>query len=194
APHHAPASGAALDDRSGRARPGRGVECRPAARFLRSPGRPTARLRARLESRSGAHRPRRRAPARRRGLRRVRGRQSRGQGREGGAKIRVLRGRCFMTAKANAPAPEDAGAITFEQMMGRLQDLVAKLEEGQLSLDESIRSFEEGMALVKKCTEVLDRAEERIQKLTRDSSGRPMTSPLDGDEDEAGTGGDELPF
>jgi exodeoxyribonuclease VII small subunit len=99
-----------------------------------------------------------------------------------------------MTAKANAPAPEDAGAITFEQMMGRLQDLVAKLEEGQLSLDESIRSFEEGMALVKKCTEVLDRAEERIQKLTRDSSGRPMTSPLDGDEDEAGTGGDELPF
>jgi len=45
-----------------------------------------------------------------------------------------------MTAKANAPAPEDAGAITFEQMMGRLQDLVAKLEEGQLSLDESIRS------------------------------------------------------
>ena len=99
-----------------------------------------------------------------------------------------------MTAKANAPAPEDAGAITLEQMMGRLQDLVAKLEEGQLSLDESIRSFEEGMALVKKCTEVLDRAEERIQKLTRDSSGRPMTSPLDGDEDEAGTGGDELPF
>jgi exonuclease VII small subunit len=50
------------------------------------------------------------------------------------------------------------------------------------------------MALVKKCTEVLDRAEERIQKLTRDSSGRPMTSPLDGGEDEAGTGGDELPF
>ena len=99
-----------------------------------------------------------------------------------------------MTPKANAPAPDDTGAITFEQMMGRLQDLVDKLEEGQLSLDESIRSFEEGMALVKKCTEVLDRAEERIQKLTRDSSGRPMTSPLDGDEDEAGTGGDELPF
>jgi len=99
-----------------------------------------------------------------------------------------------MTPKANAPAPEDAGATTFEQMMGRLQDLVDKLEEGQLSLDESIRSFEEGMALVKKCTEVLDRAEERIQKLTRDSSGRPMTSPLDGDVDEAGTGGDQLPF
>ena len=50
------------------------------------------------------------------------------------------------------------------------------------------------MDLVKKCTEVLDRAEERIQKLTRDSSGRPMTSPLDGDEGEADTGGDELPF
>ena len=99
-----------------------------------------------------------------------------------------------MTPKANAPAHDDAGTTTFEQMMGRLQGLVDKLEEGNLTLDESIRSFEEGMDLVKKCTEVLDRAEERIQKLTRDTSGKPVTSPLDGDEDEAATGGDELPF
>jgi exodeoxyribonuclease VII small subunit len=98
-----------------------------------------------------------------------------------------------MTPKGTSPAVDDA-ATTFEQMMGRLQSLVDKLEEGQLTLDESISSFEEGMDLVKKCTEVLDRAEERIQKLTRDSSGRPMTSPLDGDEGEAETGGDELPF
>ena len=99
-----------------------------------------------------------------------------------------------MTPKGTAPASDDAGATTFEAMMGRLQSLVDKLEEGNLSLDESIRSFEEGMDLVKKCTEVLDKAEERIQKLTRDTSGKPVTSPLDGDEDEAETGGDELPF
>ncbi len=99
-----------------------------------------------------------------------------------------------MTPKGTAPASDDAGATTFEAMMGRLQSLVGKLEEGNLTLDESIRSFEEGMDLVKKCTEVLDKAEERIQKLTRDASGKPVTSPLDGDEDEADTGGDELPF
>jgi exodeoxyribonuclease VII small subunit len=99
-----------------------------------------------------------------------------------------------MTPKGTAPASDDAGATTFEAMMGRLQSLVDKLEEGNLTLDESIRSFEEGMDLVKKCTEVLDKAEERIQKLTRDASGKPVTSPLDGDEDEADTGGDELPF
>ena len=99
-----------------------------------------------------------------------------------------------MTPKGTAPASDDAGATTFEAMMGRLQSLVDKLEEGNLTLDESIRSFEEGMDLVKKCAEVLDKAEERIQKLTRDASGKPVTSPLDGDEDEAETGGDELPF
>ena len=99
-----------------------------------------------------------------------------------------------MTPKGTGPQTDDAGATTFEQMMGQLENLVEKLEKGNLSLDESIRSFEEGMSLVTKCTEVLDRAEERIQKLTRDASGKPVTSPLDGDEGEAETGGDELPF
>jgi exodeoxyribonuclease VII small subunit len=79
-------------------------------------------------------------------------------------------------------------------MMERLDDLVRRLEEGNLSLEESIKSFEEGVALVKRCTAVLEEAEQRIQKLTRDADGKPATEPLDGDgETDEGRGG-ELPF
>jgi len=95
------------------------------------------------------------------------------------------------------PADELVEGQSFESMMERLQDLVAKLEEGNLSLEDSIRCFEEGMELVRRCGAVLNRAEERIQKLTRDAVGSPSTQPLDGDEEEpeeAETGGDELPF
>ncbi len=96
-----------------------------------------------------------------------------------------------------APAPAGGGADegqTFESMMSRLQALVAKLEEGNLSLEDSIRSFEEGINLVRRCTTVLNQAEQRIQKLTRDASGKPVAEPLGGDEEEEGRGGDELPF
>ena len=88
-------------------------------------------------------------------------------------------------------APESA---SFEAMMERLEQLVGTLESGNLSLEDSIHSFEEGMALVKRCTEVLDHAEQRIQKLTRDAQGAPRTQEVRDDEeaDEGRSG--ELPF
>ena len=83
---------------------------------------------------------------------------------------------------------------SFEVMMERLQALVGTLEQGNLTLEDSIKSFEEGVALVKRCTEVLDHAERRIQKLTRDAEGKPAAVPVEGDEeaDEGRSG--ELPF
>jgi exodeoxyribonuclease VII small subunit len=95
---------------------------------------------------------------------------------------------------------KDAGTGTpgqepsFETMMERLQELVEKLEEGNLTLEESIRSFEEGMNLVGKCTAVLGHAEQRIQKLTRDAAGRPTLDSLEGGEGEDEERTDELPF
>jgi len=63
---------------------------------------------------------------------------------------------------------------SFESMMERLEELVEKLEGGNLSLEDSIKSFEEGMNLVKQCSSVLQEAEQRIQKLTRDADGKPV--------------------
>ena len=97
--------------------------------------------------------------------------------------------------RKGTPAPPEAPGETqsFETMMERLQDLVARLEAGNLTLQESIQAFEEGMALVRKCALVLQQAEQRIQKLTRDAAGQPVAAPLEGEGEEE-EGGDELPF
>lgn len=56
----------------------------------------------------------------------------------------------------------------FEKAMQRLQTLSDKLEGGELSLEESISGFEEGMALIAQCRTALENAEARIVKLVRD--------------------------
>ncbi|HEU4334126.1 MAG TPA: exodeoxyribonuclease VII small subunit [Candidatus Eisenbacteria bacterium] len=89
-----------------------------------------------------------------------------------------------------APEPNQ----TFEAMMERLEALVEKLEEGNLSLQESIDSFEEGMKLVKRCSTVLQEAELRIQKLTRDAEETPASPPASRGKRDEDDGGDELPF
>lgn len=102
-----------------------------------------------------------------------------------------------MKRTTSGSAGQGAGAEgkkSFEAMMERLEELVAKLEGGNLSLDDSIKSFEEGMGLVKQCSSVLQEAEQRIQKLTRDAEGKPAvegaTSARRTEEDTEG----ELPF
>lgn len=95
-----------------------------------------------------------------------------------------------MKRKGTDPETAPEGA-TFEQMMGRLEELVSRLERGDLSLEESIGAFEEGIRLVKQCTAVLGQAEKRIQRLTQEETGAPGTQPL---EEEEERGGDELPF
>ncbi len=54
----------------------------------------------------------------------------------------------------------------FENKLEKLELLVGKLEGGELSLDESIEKFEEGIKLYKSCKEILDSAEKKISVLT----------------------------
>jgi len=96
-----------------------------------------------------------------------------------------------MRSKGIDPDPVAAeNGRTFEEMMERLENLVARLEHGDLPLEESIRAFEEGIRLVKQCTAVLGEAEKRIQRLTQEGTGT-TGGPLRQEEDR---GGDELPF
>ncbi len=53
----------------------------------------------------------------------------------------------------------------FEEMMKKLEEISRELEVGNLSLDESVKKFEEGMEISKKCSEVLNQAEKRISIL-----------------------------
>ncbi len=59
-----------------------------------------------------------------------------------------------------------AKAMTFEQAMKRLEEIVARLESGEESLEASLKLFEEGTALSSQCYKKLDKAEQKIRALT----------------------------
>ena len=61
---------------------------------------------------------------------------------------------------------------SFEELYRKLEESVAKLEKGGLSLEDSIELYEEGMGLAKRCQAIVDSAEQRITKL-RESFGQP---------------------
>jgi exodeoxyribonuclease VII small subunit len=65
----------------------------------------------------------------------------------------------------NAP---DEGEMTYEETLKRLEEIVQRLESGQLSLDESLLLFEEGTRLTKVCQRRLTEAELRIERLVGD--------------------------
>jgi exodeoxyribonuclease VII small subunit len=56
----------------------------------------------------------------------------------------------------------------FETSLEKLEELVGSLENGELSLDESIDQFENGIKLYKSCRELLDKAEKKVNVLTDD--------------------------
>ncbi len=73
----------------------------------------------------------------------------------------------------------------FEKDLEKLEHIVESLEEGGLSLDASLKKFEEGIQLAKRCEKALSSAEKKIEKLTRSADGELKTAALDGDEDDA---------
>lgn len=64
----------------------------------------------------------------------------------------------------------DINAVSFEEAMSRLENIVASLEKGDAPLDRSLELFEEGVGLVRLCTQKLDAAEKKVRILTGDPS------------------------
>ncbi len=67
---------------------------------------------------------------------------------------------------------------TFEESLNELDAIVAKLEEGDMPLEESLEIFERGVRLARECKERLARAERRIELLTKDSDGELRTEEI----------------
>lgn len=61
--------------------------------------------------------------------------------------------------------------VNFEDAMKRLDEIVAKLEEDKLPLDEMIALYEEGVTLSRLCSEKLENAEQKVRLITRQSDG-----------------------
>jgi exodeoxyribonuclease VII small subunit len=73
---------------------------------------------------------------------------------------------------------------TFEGSLKRLEEIVSQLEENKLALDQSLEIFEEGVKLVRFCTNRLDAAERRIELLLADQDGRLRAEPFTEDPDD----------
>ena len=79
-------------------------------------------------------------------------------------------------------ATSEISQMSFEQALGALEDIVQKLESGDVPLDKSIEPYERGESLRKHCQARLDSAQQRIEKIVTDQSGKPTgTQPLDAD-------------
>ncbi|MBI4011860.1 MAG: exodeoxyribonuclease VII small subunit [Candidatus Rokubacteria bacterium] len=79
-------------------------------------------------------------------------------------------------------APEEP-TPKFEEAMARLEQIVHALEAGNLSLDDSLRVFEEGTALLRYCTRRLEETERRIEVLMQDEAGGLRAQPFKWEEE-----------
>jgi exodeoxyribonuclease VII small subunit len=89
-----------------------------------------------------------------------------------------------MSPRPPAPSPEASAAETpsFEASIKRLTAIVETLERGDLPLEESLRLFEEGVALSRSSQKRLDAAEKRVEQLLAvDEQGRARTAPFETD-------------
>jgi exodeoxyribonuclease VII small subunit len=74
----------------------------------------------------------------------------------------------------------DVNKLTFEKALAELEQIVQKLERGDVPLEESVTIYERGEALKRRCEELLRQAEARVEKITLDATGKPKgTEPLD---------------
>lgn len=89
-----------------------------------------------------------------------------------------------MTTGKSSGAKGGSKAATFESSFTRLEDVVRKLEEGKLTLDEASELFEEGMKLAKRCNELLSGAELKITRLKSNFAEQMNLVAEDSDEAE----------
>jgi exodeoxyribonuclease VII small subunit len=78
----------------------------------------------------------------------------------------------------------DQPAPSFEAALARLEQIVQRLEKGELALEESLALYEEGVALSRVCHAKLEEAEGRIELLLKDARGNLVATPFKAPGDE----------
>lgn len=72
---------------------------------------------------------------------------------------------------------KDAKKLRFDQGMDSLEKIVGRLESGELSLEDALKAFEEGVGLVRTLNEKLTEAEQRVELLSRAENGALRLRP-----------------
>lgn len=73
---------------------------------------------------------------------------------------------------------EEKKEMTFEEMLVRLEEIVRSLDKVETPLEEALKLFEEGTGLVRKCSETLDLAQQKVNILTRGEDGSVVEAPF----------------
>jgi exodeoxyribonuclease VII small subunit len=72
---------------------------------------------------------------------------------------------------------DDVTKLTFEQAIGQLKEIVNKIEQGEIPLQDSLDQYEKGMALIKHCRDILQKAEKRIEKISKEEPREQENDP-----------------
>lgn len=78
--------------------------------------------------------------------------------------------------------PRKSPPLNFEKSLAELQALVERLEQGELSLEDSLTAFEQGVRLTHDCQAALTQAEHKVRQLTERPDGTPQSVPLELDQ------------
>ena len=68
--------------------------------------------------------------------------------------------------------------MTYEQQLQQLETLIKQLENGDLSLDQALAAYEQGITLIRACQQQLEQAEQRIRLLAQDDNGEETLIPF----------------
>jgi exodeoxyribonuclease VII small subunit len=90
----------------------------------------------------------------------------------------------------STPLKDSPKEPDFEQALAELEQLVERLERGDLPLDEALKTFERGVALTRHCQGALKAAQQKVEILLK-KSGRTELQPFTGTEPEEAAGSDE---
>ena len=82
-----------------------------------------------------------------------------------------------MAKTSDKPGPE--AEASYDALVGRLEKVVEALEAGELSLEQSVERFAEGVKLARDAGLRLDEAERRVEQLVKDASGAEVVAPLE---------------
>ena len=83
----------------------------------------------------------------------------------------------------------------FEQEMADLEAIVTRIDSGELSLEDAIAAFEQGVALVRSLNQKLDEVEKKVEVLMRDAQGELKSAPFEPAAEKTGeTEDDDTPF
>ncbi|GHB97984.1 exodeoxyribonuclease VII small subunit [Thermomonas carbonis] len=85
-------------------------------------------------------------------------------------------------ARKTTPPQDTSPVADFEQSMQSLEDLVARMESGEMTLEESLAAYERGVGLYRSCQSALEQAELRVRLLS-DPANPDDARPFDASED-----------